>query len=323
LVTDVAQTRLNTQFGSDAHRPGICDIPVLSGQFRDDKKGGPPEQLIIFVVPHIVDELGGGGNHPGDPIETHITGTGETIGHVANLKVVNTSNESLVFVIPACVLESISQDNQDYVCPKSQQVALNPHQSETIPMDGVCVNRDLPPAGKNAKDALVINTGNPKVPTHCHNAPDEARDLIRFTQAKYDCVDQLQQQGELKDFPYKDKKQQKDILVQWSVWNDPDISGITDSPVATKDDLKKVVYKQAEKHGSVPKDTKKKLDEGIDTIFEKVELTNEKAKDLEKPDPFADVELTGQKAKDQTSGGNQPNYSPPPAPPPGPPPPPP
>jgi hypothetical protein len=49
--------------------------------------------------------------------------------------------------------------------------------------------------------------------------------------------------------------------------------------------------------------TKKKIDKGIDTIFEKVELTTAKAKDLEKPGPafegpISTVELTTTKAKD-------------------------
>ena len=45
---------------------------------------------------------------------------------------------------------------------------------------------------------------------------------------------------------------------------------------------------------------KKKVDQGIDTIFEKVELTSAKAKDLEKPDPFAQVKLTGGQGKGET-----------------------
>jgi len=54
---------------------------------------------------------------------------------------------------------------------------------------------------------------------------------------------------------------------------------VTGDPPPTKDDLKKVVEKQV---GKVPPDKQKKIDEGIDTIFEKIELTTEKAKDLEK-----------------------------------------
>jgi hypothetical protein len=57
------------------------------------------------------------------------------------------------------------------------------------------------------------------------------------------------------------------------------MSEVTGDPPPTKDDLKKVIEKQV---GKVPPDQQKKVDEGIDKIFEKIELTTEKAKDLEK-----------------------------------------
>jgi hypothetical protein len=45
----------------------------------------------------------------------------------------------------------------------------------------------------------------------------------------------------------------------------------------------------------------KKIDKSIDTTFDKVELTTAKAKEHEKPDPFAQVELTGEKGKGQST----------------------
>jgi hypothetical protein len=71
--------------------------------------------------------------------------------------------------------------------------------------------------------------------------------------------------------------------VQWSTWTDPRICEITDAPPATKDDLRKVVYKQVDEQGPLTEEKKKKIDDGLDKIFENVELTTEKAKDLEKP----------------------------------------
>ena len=59
---------------------------------------------------------------------------------------------------------------------------------------------------------------------------------------------------------------------------------MTGSPPATKEDLRKVVYKQVEEQGPMSPEKKKKVDQGIDTIFEKVELTTAKAKELEKPE---------------------------------------
>lgn len=46
---------------------------------------------------------------------------------------------------------------------------------------------------------------------------------------------------------------------------------------------------------------KTKVDKTGDTTFEKVELTTAKAKDHEKPNPFAQVELTGEKGKGQST----------------------
>jgi len=88
-----------------------------------------------------------------------------------------------------------------------------------------------------------------------------------------------------------------EIVEQWSTWTDPRISEIEGGPPATKDDLKKVVYKQVPHEMTT--DEKKKIDKGIDTIFDKIELTTKKAKDLEKPEPFQNVELTGEEGKGQ------------------------
>jgi hypothetical protein len=266
--------------------------------------------LIVFVTPRVVNVLTDSDVGGGDKINVEARGTGNTIGHVADLQIRNLTNQPLTFLIPAFILESKSGRHQDYACPHPQDVAFGPNETKTVPLDGVCVDRDKPPVGKNVSDELVFNTGDPAAAKHhdCHRTGKEARDLLRYTEAKYSCVEDLEKKGGLKDFPYSDKQKQKDILVQWSTWSDPRICQITKSTPATKADLQQVVYKQADKKPS--RETKKKLDQGIDKIFEEVELTNEKAKELEKPDPFSNVELTGAKAKDQAAKGSPPTTSP-------------
>ena len=220
----------------------------------------------------------------GGAVKIQTTGTGETIGHIADVTVENVSNQSLDFYFPPAVLESKSGKNQDYAAPQGQDVALKEGETKTIPVNGTCLERDKPPVGQGVPNDLIINDGDPVASNFdSHFSPEQARDLSRTCESKYEAVDQLQKDGELKDFPYKDKEKQKDILVQWSTWTDPLISEITNSPPATKDDLKKVVYKQVEEHGPLKREAKRKIDQGIDTIFEKIELTSEKAKDLEKP----------------------------------------
>ena len=222
------------------------------------------------------------------------TGTGETIGHVANLKIQNLTDQKINCVVPSMVLESVSRKNQDYVCPKEQTVKIEPHGTATVPMNGVCINRNKPPVGRGAPGDLLVNTGDPTGPQNpdSHIPANQAGDLLRICTAKYNAADQLQKSGALKNLPYHDPQKQKDIVVQWSTWMDPRISQITGAPPATKDDLKKVVYKQLESKKPMSPETKKKVDQGIDTIFEKVELTTAKAKDVEKPGPLVGGAVT-------------------------------
>ena len=219
-------------------------------------------------------------------IKIDSVGTGETIGHVADLKIQNLTDQPINCAVGPMVGESKSRKNQDYVCPKPQTAKIGPRDTATVPMNGVCVNRNKPPVGKGAPGDLVVNTGDPNVPQNpeSHIPPNQAGDLLRICTAIYTASEQLQKSGALKNLPYHDPQKQKDIVVQWSTWCDPRISEITGAPPATKDDLKKVVYKQLETKRPMSPETKKKVDQGIDTIFEKIELTTAKAKDLEKPE---------------------------------------
>jgi len=247
------------------------------------------------MLPGIPEEHGMAPKKPGDTcavliatgkIKVETSGTGETIGTVVNLTVQNQTDQPLNCVFPPTLFESISGKNQSYACPSGQTVALNPHQTKTVPINGVCLNRNKPPVAKGVSGDLVMNEANPSAPQNpnSHLPATDAGKLLRSCAAKYTAADQLQKSGALKNLPYHDPQKQKDIVVQWSTWTDPQICQIVGTTPATKDDLKKVVYKQVEKKGPMSPETKKKVDQGINTIFEKVELTTAKAKDLEKPE---------------------------------------
>ena len=261
----------------------LREAQKLTDQRRDPEEWARIQNDIVRVI----FQQGHYGNVTiceGVKIDT--VGTGETIGHVADLRLENVTDQPINCVVPPMVLESKSGKNQDYVCPKGETLKIDPHGTATVPMDGVCVKRNKPPVGKGVTGDLVVNTGDPTVPQNpgSHVPAKQARDLLRLCTSKYDAADKLQKDGALKDLPYKDKQKQKDIVVQWSTWSDPQVCAIVGTPAATKDDLKKVVYKQVEEKGPMTPATKKKVDQGIDTIFEKVELTTAKAKDVEKPE---------------------------------------
>jgi hypothetical protein len=253
---------------------------------KENKKGGKSSS----VEPNTTASGAGGGESlasfvSAGRVKVATAGTGEVIGHIADFIIENVTDQPIACSIPPMILESGSGKNQHYACPKREDVALKPHEKKKVPIDGVCLNRNKSPVGKGVGGDLLMNDGSDKVPSDRHLKARDADKLLRLCTAKYDAVDKLQKEGKLDDLPYKDKKKQRDICVQWSTWTDPRICEITDAPPATKDDLKKVVYKQVEEQGPLTEEKKKKIDDGIDKIFEKIELTSEKAKDLEKAEP--------------------------------------
>ena len=223
------------------------------------------------------------------------SGTGKTIGHVADLKLRNRTNDRVHCRLPAMVLECLSKKSQDYICPREKLIDLGPNETKTVPIDGICGNRGKPPVGAGVAGDLAMNTGDPAIPTDpgCKIPGNQINDLVRICGSKYDAVEDLVDSGELKDFPYKDKEKQRDILIQWSTWTDPRVCQVTDATPATKEDLRHVVYKQVEEKGPMTPETKKKVDQGIDNIFDKVELTSAKAKDLEGPNEYAGNQPVG------------------------------
>ena len=261
------------------------------------EKHAEPKPYTMAPTPRTATGLGGDESYAalaaGHQIATRIAGTGETIGHIADLQIQNLTAVAVNFILPPMILESSSGKNQHYACPRSQNVTIDPHSTKTVPVEGVCLVRNRPPVADGVTGDLVVNVGQPTT-SHDPSVQLPTRDanrLLRLVTAKYDSADKVQKQGALKAMPYPDPQKQKDIAVQWGTWTDPRISEITGAPPATKEDLKKTVYKQTAEHGPVTPEIKKKLDTGIDTLFTKIELTSKKAKDLEAPDPFKGVQL--------------------------------
>ena len=271
-----------TAFGVEA-ASDLAQAIKAAEKARKEQEKIPQKPTVSMAVPQggpTVATLVASGK-----ISINTVGTGETIGHVADLRIQNRTDHPLTCAIPPMILESGSGKNQHYACPTGQTVALNPRQTKTVPMNGVCLNRNKPPVGKRVSGDLVMNEANPTVPQspNAHLASTDANKLLRICAAKYDAAGQLQKSGALKNLPYHDPQKQKDIVVQWSTWMDPQICNIVGAPPATKEDLRKVVYKQVQEQGPIMAEKKKKIDQGIDTIFSAIQLTSAKAKDLEKP----------------------------------------
>ena len=235
----------------------------------------------------------------GGKIEVVTAGTGQSIGHVADLRMRNLTGERLAVPVPAMVLESGSRQFQHYACPHAQTVTIGAHGAKTVHIYGVCLVRDKPPVGQGVTGELIVCDGNPSSPRSpdSHFTAKEAGKMTRVAKSYGDAAEKLEKEGAFKNMPYHEPKKQKEIATQWGVWSDPKIAKITHSKRATKEDFKRTVVRQAEKKKPLEPEEKKQLEQGADEIFKDIQLTTKEAKNLEEPDPFQNVELTGVKAK--------------------------
>lgn len=234
-------------------------------------------------------------------IEITTIGTGKSIGHVADLRIRNLTEERIAVPVPAMVLESGSRQYQHYACPHAQTVIVGPHGTKTVPIDGICLVRDKPPVGKGVTGELIICDGNPSSPRapDSHFTAKEAGKLTRVAKSYADAAEKLEQEGAFKNMPYHKPKERKEIATQLGVWSDTKIAKITHSKRMKREDFKRTIVRQAEEKKPVGPEEKKQLEQGADDIFKDIQLTSKEAKNLEEPDPFQNVELTGPKAKSE------------------------
>ena len=221
-------------------------------------------------------------------IQIRIVGTGETIGTVAKMKVTNNTDKPITAEVPPHVLISASGKSQHYAVPFPETVSIDPGKTETVPLDGVCISRSKPPVEDGAADELIAQDGegNPlnsvprgKTETPKFSAVDTAQ-ILDTVGSCYKAAEKLQEDGSYEKMPYDKPEMQKNIAIQWAVWCNPQLAKITGEKTATKKDLTKTIYKQVEQGGVVTEEKKKKLDSGINEIFQSIELTGKKAKEI-------------------------------------------
>lgn len=201
-------------------------------------------------------------------VTSSIVGTKETIGHVATLTLTNLTGETFFIEIPPTVLESKSGTRQDYELNNPHQFTLGPRETKAFPLTGVCLKPRVPPAGPEDKDELRIL--DPTAP----GFETKWRPLLVGAQAVIQTAERLQAEGAYKTPYSKNPRRELDTIIQWATWLF--VSTREGKPV-TKADLSKKVYEQT---GEIPQEKKAKMDEGIDDLWDAIQLTGEIAKPL-------------------------------------------
>jgi hypothetical protein len=286
----IPRRRVTTEYHPTRRGPNGEPVPTgtktevwQDGHFVEAPKPKSPVSQVIRPIEHLA--------AVGD-ISVEVLGSGETIGTVATLKLKNRSGQPLKVTVPPLLLISSTGENQHYACPSPQTVTVPVKDDVSVPLNGVCLVRGKPPVPKGKAGDLIAQDaeGNPLNVGTGKIKPFEtktAAPLLKTAEAYYLASEKLQKQGAYKKMPYSEPKKQKEIAVQWGVWSDPAIGKATGSKPAGKPELAKTIYDQAEKAGPITPEKKAKLDEGINNVFEAIELTGAAAKDIAAQPPAA------------------------------------
>jgi hypothetical protein len=209
-----------------------------------------------------------------DPEKVRMTlaGTKETIGHVANLNLANQTDETFLIRIPPTILASKTGKVQNYALTHPMEITLGPKETRAIPLTGVCLDARVPPAGPEDKDELSLL--DPTTP----DFESTWKPLLVGTQTVIHTTQELQKQGVYKTPYSKNPRKEFDTIVQWTAWLF--VSTMQGKPV-TKEDLSKKVFEQAEgARGPLPPEKKEEFKEGVDDIWDAIQLTGASAKVL-------------------------------------------
>ena len=141
-----------------------------------------------------------------------ITGTGETIGHIADITLMNSSDQKVTLTIPPTVLSSVGGQYQPYLVPKATHVTLAPNSTKLVPLDGVCLDGRKPPVGSGVSGELVLlNPAAPNFPRKYSAQLAGGQRIIAATSA-------LQNAGRITTPFSGNPEKERETIIQQTIW---------------------------------------------------------------------------------------------------------
>ncbi len=167
-------------------------------------------------------------------IGAKLDGTGETIGHVANLTLTNPGTERVRVVISPTLLIPGSAERQTYALTGTHLASVGAGETVTIPLDGVCLDAHKPPVTPG--DTVGLTIADPAT------LPQASRDLLAGAQRVATAARTLQAAGKFQTPFSSNPERERETVVQWTVWTYA--ARKADNPL-TKADFAAKVYEQA------------------------------------------------------------------------------
>lgn len=192
-----------------------------------------------------------------------ITSTGDTINDIAMVSLTNKTNNFVSIIIPPTMLLSITGKNQNYSVTNPHAVFLGPKETKQIPLDGTCVDPDVPPVKKGeVNKSKFADITSPVFQKKWKNIVNETRAIEKT------CED-LQEEGKYKTPFSSDPKKERDTIVQWTTWL---VNSERKGKPIVKADLTKQILKQVK---NPTKEQTEQLKKGADDIWKAIELTKD------------------------------------------------
>lgn len=139
-----------------------------------------------------------------------VSGTGETIGKVAQVLIVNLTDRALETEIPPTMIIGGGQ-YQPYIIPNLVKIPLAPFQTKTVPVDGICQDARKPPSTAESGQLKILD------PTAA-DFPKTIADQIAGAQRLQTAVTKLQGSGAIKTPFSGNPAKERDTVIQQTFW---------------------------------------------------------------------------------------------------------
>jgi hypothetical protein len=139
-----------------------------------------------------------------------VSGTGETIGKVAQVLIVNLTDRALMTEIPPTMLTG-GASFQPYILPNAVKISLAPFQAKTVPIDGICQDARKPPSSAESGQLKILDP-------NAADFPKTVADQIAGAQRLQEAVTKLQGSGAFTTPFSNNRQKERDTLMQQTFW---------------------------------------------------------------------------------------------------------
>lgn len=229
-----------------------------------------------------------------------VSGTGETIGKVAQMLIVNLTGHATETEIPPTMLTG-GGSYQPYIVPTAVKISLAPFQTKVVPIEGICQDARKPPSTAESGPLKILDPS-------AADFPKTVANQVAGAQRLQDTVAKLQKKGAIRTPFSGNPAKERETVIQQTFWI---YTALLNGKPYTKEEFANKLYTQGGfqppheiaplappteakpgkkgANGTVKPEPLKKpteaqsqtLDKGVDQFWDTFQLTGKEAKILD------------------------------------------